>query len=75
MSFDEESETRGYLLGISVGLGKAADMLLDMATDKFRAGDDETADLLRDSARRLREIESLRRTEYEEYKQEHKEED
>lgn len=74
MSF-EESETQGYLLGISAGWGQAADFLLNMAADKFRAGDDETADVLRDTSERFRHMESLRRTEYDEYKEEHKEED
>ncbi|KKN49307.1 hypothetical protein LCGC14_0644060 [marine sediment metagenome] len=29
MSYDGNSETRGYLLGISTGWGQAADFLLD----------------------------------------------
>jgi len=71
MSFDETSETRGHLLGISTGWGQAADSLLDMATKAFSAGNDDTANLLRDCSRRCREMKSLRRTEYDEYKSEH----
>ena len=71
MSFDETSETRGHLLGISTGWGEAADFILDGATAAFRAGDDDTSNLLRNYARKLREMGSLRRTEYDEYKEEH----
>ena len=67
MSFDEQSEQRGYLLGISVGWKQAADFLLDTAAAEFRAGNDDTAMLIRTSARKCREMESTRRTEYDEY--------
>ena len=71
MSYDGNSETRGYLLGISTGWGQAADFLLDIAATEFRAGNDDTATLIRDSARRLRDMESIRRIEYDKYKKEH----
>ena len=71
MSFDEQSETRGHLLGISTGWGQAADFLLDVAATEWRAGHDETARLIRDSARRLREMENIRRNEYDAYKKDH----
>ena len=71
MSFDEQSETRGHLLGISTGWDEAADFMLDEATACFRAGSDDAAVRMRGYARTCREKASERRTAYDKYKEEY----
>ena len=70
MSFDETSEHRGYLLGIAEGVKMAANILLESATNSFRAGNDDRATLIRDESRVLRKIAEERRVDFEKYKQE-----